>query len=1556
MIKKSYLFLTLLTAFLWLGAGNVWGEELKIGTNSTYTTNSPVWGNKANNFVMSQIIYPASSLTALEGKQITKLTFYTRSSYASNVVWNNMNVRITERDATSTFASTTDWEDISAITPLYTGQLNATGSTMEITLSEPYVYYGGNLVIDIRNSAKTNASSSGKPRFQASTASNSVLYDYNSSSSTPTNYTELNNKRPDVMFTYEDAPATGGCPKPKSLTKSDDTPDGATFTWEQNTDETTYQWACVTSGTAVTSWTTLAENVRTKTISGLTAGTAYDFHVRSYCGDGENEQSASVKINFTPTCPAPTYPTTPVTNKKHNSATVTWNAAEGISKYQYVCVAQGTTPVWTGVEAKAVTYVDLSGLAELTNYDFYVRSWYSETAQSAAQKTSFQTSADCSAKTIDAEHPWTENFTNQTTNAMPLCWTAAGYDGAVYVASSSSYITFSYGKALYFTGSGNAYAYAILPDFTNDLNTLQITFSHVEESSTKSGQIQFGYYKDATFTPLHTCAYSTSSSAWRDEAAIVITGVPTGAKLAFGYKPNQSSYTAAVDNISISLYEAPACVAPTALAVSEIGTNCAKVTWNSEATDFALEYKKTSDAEWTAATGDIASGYVLSGLAANETEYTVRVQAICGETPSDWVELDQPFETKCQANTIGWSEDFDGLSALPACWAAGAYGTGNGQWTITSNAARFNARTNSNVDLTTPEITLSEAAQLQFTHSNTMATGSVYVKEGDNDPVLLANIATTSSAKLEKINLTDYTGTVKIIFRGHGYNAYTSTYFYLEDVTVIAKPCAVPAITAADATSTGAVVTWTAGDDEGQWNLQYREIAEPENSWNLVEDVTTGYEITGLTVGHNYEVQVQAYCDATHQSAWTASANFSPVCGAAPTNLTVSARTAEGATLTWEGAENAFLLQTSSDGETWADAIEVNDHTYDLTGLNAGATYYARVQNACGGDFVSTSFTTWCDSKLSLPTNLTSFSAIPACWEESPAGAIQIANSKLCFVGEGERFLYLPQTSINLNLLSVTFTFGGSLEFGYIDEPNGAFHAFASQPTSGVELDLADEAAAAKYIAIRYNGANSWASASISAISIRKTPTCLKPTAVVATPGVGSAFISWTNGGSEEAWNLQYKLATADDWTEIAISEKPYNLSGLEQGFSYKVRVQAACVNDDPSDWSDEASFITDCEGVAMPWNADFSQALSACWTIYAQDETYYKPAANTYSQDLQISGGKDGASNNVVVLPAFAASLSDAMMTFEYRGSEGASYAQLKVGYMNDKDDAASFVALETLEQAGSYTEARVALNAVPAGKYLAFCYAGGASQGDQYIKNLRVANTAVLADNANNATALTTITGQTLDVVIGRTMVAASYYNTLCLPFDLPTLDGTPLEGGDLWEFKYAVVENEELLFRIVEASSIEAGKPYFIAFPNNSENIVNPLFQNVTISATVGQEVGNDVAKLCAIVDQPVVFTPNDQTKLFLAANNTLYWWKGSENSQLNSFRAYFKVATGSGANNAPRHGMPARIIKGEQVATGIEDVRGEVQSLKVLENNQVVIIRNGVKYTIQGQVIQ
>ena len=426
------------------------------------------------------------------------------------------------------------------------------------------------------------------------------------------------------------APATS-CAKPKNLTKSGDTPEGATFTWEQNTEETTYQWACVASGAEVTEWNTLGENVRTKTVTGLTAGTAYDFHVRSYCGAGEGEQSASTKSTFTPTCPAPTAPV--VSGISANGATLSWTAATGISDYQYIVVASGADQDWNAPTlVEGATTTTLSGLNASTNYDVYVRSYYSATTQSTAVKASFQTA--CSAVTI----PFTWDFSDLG------CWTKD--------ENCHSSTGVSNGAFRFYYKVTPPYQTLISPEFVALSSTVDVKFDYKAQSTSWAETFALGY---------STTTSDLASFTWLEDETVTNTTyaqyektLPAGVKyIAIQCKSNNQYYLY-IDNFRIE--ETPSCAAPTALTVTDITTNSASVSWTSEAASFALEYKKTSDADWTAATAPIASPFALEGLTPNETEYTVRVKAICGDewrlmTKQEWEMIRYDFRNIFQFYT-----------------------------------------------------------------------------------------------------------------------------------------------------------------------------------------------------------------------------------------------------------------------------------------------------------------------------------------------------------------------------------------------------------------------------------------------------------------------------------------------------------------------------------------------------------------------------------------------------------------------------------------------------------------------------------------------------------------------------------------------------------------------------------------------------------------------------------------------------------------------------------------------------------------------------------------
>jgi hypothetical protein len=75
---------------------------------------------------------------------------------------------------------------------------------------------------------------------------------------------------------------------------------------------------------------------------------------------------------------------------------------------------------------------------------------------------------------------------------------------------------------------------------------------------------------------------------------------------------------------------------------------------------------------------------------------------------------------------------------------------------------------------------------------------------------------------------------------------------------------------------------------------------------------------------------------------------------------------------------------------------------------------------------------------------------------------------------------------------------------------------------------------------------------------------------------------------------------------------------------------------------------------------------------------------------------------------------------------------------------------------------------------------------------------------------------------------------------------------------------------------------------------------------------------------------------------------------EGENIPAHKAYINWAGGSGSNQAPRR--MRFVFETEQTATGVENVQGNVQSTKVIENGVLYIIKNGVRYNAQGQMVK
>ncbi|MBO6305979.1 MAG: InlB B-repeat-containing protein, partial [Paludibacteraceae bacterium] len=98
------------------------------------------------------------------------------------------------------------------------------------------------------------------------------------------------------------------------------------------------------------------------------------------------------------------------------------------------------------------------------------------------------------------------------------------------------------------------------------------------------------------------------------------------------------------------------------------------------------------------------------------------------------------------------------------------------------------------------------------------------------------------------------------------------------------------------------------------------------------------------------------------------------------------------------------------------------------------------------------------------------------------------------------------------------------------------------------------------------------------------------------------------------------------------------------------------------------------------------------------------------------------------------------------------------------------------------------------------------------------------------------------------------------------------------------------------------------------------------------------------------------PSDHCYVLSGADGFVGFYPLSAPYTLTAHKAYIDLDNlPGGANNAPRR--LRFVFSEEQTATGMENVQGDnVQSTKVLENGVLYIIKNGVRYNAQGQIVK
>ena len=266
-------------------------------------------------------------------------------------------------------------------------------------------------------------------------------------------------------------------------------------------------------------------------------------------------------------------------------------------------------------------------------------------------------------------------------------------------------------------------------------------------------------------------------------------------------------------------------------------------------------------------------------------------------------------------------------------------------------------------------------------------------------------------------------------------------------------------------------------------------------------------------------------------------------------NLTVTGSDMNSATLNWIAGseETSWNLEYKEASDTVWNSVVVYTVPYTLGNLNTATLYDVRVQADCGND-LSPWIYTQTHTQVCDPADQCNYTFLLSDdygdgWN---GGYISVKQNgvEVAQVTLSSGYLTTQQAALCDNFTTELEWHSGMYDdecsFTFFD-PFGTILYIANFVTPGTLCTFT---------------ANCF------------VPSCPMPTDImVSNIDMSSATVTWTPGGDEANWNVEYKEASATTWTVVPVTTTSYTINGLTAATMYDVRVQAECdpVNSNPS-------------------------------------------------------------------------------------------------------------------------------------------------------------------------------------------------------------------------------------------------------------------------------------------------------------------------------------------------------------------------------------------------------
>ena len=865
-------------------------------------------------------------------------------------------------------------------------------------------------------------------------------------------------------------------------------------------------------------------------------------------------------------CAAPTGLTTAAVTS--TSATLLWNGSTD-DYYLYYKAASDTG--WTEIQNISIDtngYI-LTGLNPSTTYSWYVAALCNDGSTNSSTTTGTFTTG-CSSFTA----PFTQEF---DASSLPQCWERySGLASDVFAGGALSSTTSGWGfNNTHVFGAHHAriniygtscYKWLVTPSIdlsalTNPVLTFELALTTWNTSAAitdPNGQPDDKFMvivstdDGATWSAANATVWSNDGNGDYSYNQIPNTGEEISISLAdyanqtvriafYGESTlSNGDNDLHIDNVMVN--NATSCAKPTNLTVAAVTDNTVTLAWteNGTATTWNIEYGPTgfqqgsSTATMLQAT---TNPFTIDYL--DNISYDFYLQSNCGEDQSLWV---GPITAKPGQYSIGTS----GSDTLVTC-ALTIYDNGG---------ANGDYAPNCNAELVILPGTVGSSISVSGSYHTENCCDYLRIYDGIGiNGTMLGEYKGTGTIPM----LVSSTGPLTLLFHSDSGVQYDGF-----EVNVTCASCAPPGnLTVANVGPDSANVTWSGVSST--YKVEYKSAED--TTWTTVLTPDTALALHNLTPSTVYTVRVSSDCGDEFSPVATLTFSTTMV----PTGIPFSTDFSDA---------TGWMLNNGSCQNYW---------TIAPTGNNGNALFVTN--NGTTPGYAANSFSGVSAEKL---FTVGAVSELAVSFDVQIGGETQFDYLKVYFAPADEQYPAVTTNADYTNFDYSTYAVNFTDYLQYSSYTSGPYkfnltggntvHVSVVMPNPN---DSLTPTSTAKLVFLWKNDTSdgSQPGAIISSVSVEAL-VCPAPMALtVSNVTTTTADVTWSAGGTEDDWMLEYEEEGAPTWTSVPVSGTPASL----------------CSATDQSVWVN-TQFTTFCDAItAFPFSEGFEHdgAMPDCW---AQD------------------------------------------------------------------------------------------------------------------------------------------------------------------------------------------------------------------------------------------------------------------------------------------------------------------------------------------------------------------